>query len=157
MDDATAGALLREVARLHGHLQRQTAACCGGTTATQCTILTELGRSGPVTLAELSRRLGLDKGWLSRAVEAMAQEGLLRKEHGAGDLRTVVIALAPAGEARCGELNATLNALAARMMHRIPAADRPGVQRALKLLHLALSDEAAGAATPIELEEAPRR
>src|SRR6266536_5489768 len=39
------GALLREVARLHVQLQRNCVAYCGGTTSTQCTVLTELGRS----------------------------------------------------------------------------------------------------------------
>jgi MFS family permease len=67
--DASTGALLREVARLHAHLQRTSVACCAGTTVTQCTVLTELGRSGQVPLAELSRRIGFDKSWTSRAVE----------------------------------------------------------------------------------------
>ena len=52
--DLSTGALLREVARLHVQFQRTCVAECFGTTTTQCTVLTELGRSGPVTLATLS-------------------------------------------------------------------------------------------------------
>ena len=56
--DTSTGVLLREVAQLYIHLQRTTVACCNGTTVTQCALLTELGRSGPVlpeTLAVLTR------------------------------------------------------------------------------------------------------
>ena len=82
MDTPTAGVLLREVARLHAHSQREQVACCNGTTSTQCLILTEVGRNGPMTLADLGRRTSLDKGWLSRAVETLVQEGLLTKALG---------------------------------------------------------------------------
>src|SRR5258708_35032450 len=77
-DEAT-GALLREVARLHTHLQRENVACCGGTTVTQCSGLTALGRSGPVPLAEPRRRVGIDKSLTSRAVEHLGQERLIQK------------------------------------------------------------------------------
>ena len=114
MDTSTAGALLRDVARLHAHAQREQVACCNGTTATQCQILTEVGRHGPLTLAALGRRLSLDKGWLSRAVETLVQEGLLTKQAGDNDRRTIRIALSPAGERRYQHLNETLNAHAER-------------------------------------------
>ena len=143
MDTPTAGALLREVARLHAHAQREQVACCNGTTSTQCQILTEVGRHGPLTLAGLGRRLSLDKGWLSRAVETLVQEGLLTKEGGNTDRRTIRIALSPAGEARYQQLNETLNAHAERVMARVPLAERESVAQALVLLHQALQAEAA--------------
>lgn len=116
----TTGALLREVARLHTQLQRNCVASCGGTTTTQCTVLTELGRSGPVTLAELSRRIGFDKSWTSRAVENLVQEGLVEKVTNTQDRRTVRLSLTPLGQARLADLNQTLNALANRTFEYIP-------------------------------------
>src|SRR5579863_6148644 len=107
----TTGALLREVARLHTHLQRTNVACCAGTTVTQCTVLTELGRSGPVPLAELSRRIGFDKSWTSRAVEHLVQDGLVEKAPSQTDHRMVRISLSPVGEQRVRDLNRTLNEL----------------------------------------------
>jgi DNA-binding MarR family transcriptional regulator len=136
--------MLREVARLHAHAQREQVACCNGTTSTQCLILTEVGRNGPMTLANLGRRLGLDKGWLSRAVETLVQEGLLTKELGAADRRTIQIALSPAGELRYQQLNETLNTHAEQVMSRIPMVERELVAHALALLHQALQAEAAG-------------
>jgi DNA-binding MarR family transcriptional regulator len=145
MDTSTAGALLREVARLHAHAQREQVACCNGTTSTQCQILTEVGRHGPMTLAALGRRLSLDKGWMSRAVETLVQEGLLTKQAGADDRRTIRIALSPAGATRHQQLNETLNAHAERVMSRIPPTEREQVAHALALLHHALQAEAAEA------------
>ena len=68
------GTLIRDVARLHLRLQRETTACCGGTTMTQCTILTEIGRNGSGTLIELTNRLVLDKSWLSRGETPLVLE-----------------------------------------------------------------------------------
>jgi DNA-binding MarR family transcriptional regulator len=143
MDTATAGNLLREVARLHSHSQREQVVCCNGTTSTQCLILTEMGRNGPMTLAGLGRRTGLDKGWLSRAVEMLVQQGLLTKTLGDTDRRTIRIALSPAGQIRYQQLNETLNAHAERVMARIQPAEREQVIHALALLHQALQAEAA--------------
>lgn len=139
-DEAT-GALLREVARLHTHMQRENVACCGGTTVTQCTVLTELGRSGPVPLAELSRRIGFDKSWTSRAVEHLAQEGLIEKVQHASDHRMVRLSLSPAGVQRLAELNTTLNRFSEQVMEHIPVEAHAEVHRALGLLLAALQAE----------------
>lgn len=154
MDTLLAGTLLREVARLHVHSQREQVACCNGTTSTQCLILTEVGHNGPMTLADLGRRTSLDKGWLSRAVETLVQEGLLTKELGADDRRTIRIGFSSAGETRYQQLNETLNAQAERVMSRIPMAEREPVTHALTLLHQALQAEAAETAGFLSGEEA---
>jgi len=105
--------------------------------------LTEVGRNGPLTLADLGRRTSLDKGWLSRAVETLVQEGLLTKALGDADRRTIRITLSPAGETRYQQLNETLNVHAERVMACIPPAEREQVAHALALLHQALQAEAA--------------
>ena len=135
--------LIRDVGRLHVRLQQETAECCGGTTMTECTILTEIGRKGTGTLIELANRLGLDKGWVSRAVENLVQEGLLSKVVNDQDRRTVIISFSPAGEQRFEKLNTNLNAQSERVMDRLPAAERENVERALQLLLSALEDEYA--------------
>lgn len=137
--------LIRDVGRLHVQLQRETAACCGGTTMTQCTILTEIGRKGPGTLIDLSNRLGLDKSWVSRAVENLVQDGLLTKIASEEDRRTVIISFSPSGEERFLELNKTLNNQSERVMARVPAPERENVEKALTLLLAALSEEHATA------------
>src|SRR5947207_11304187 len=157
MDTPTAGKLLREVARLHAHSQREQVACCSGTTSTQCLILTEVGRYGPMTLADLGRRTSLDKGWLSRAVETLVQEGLLTKTLGEADRRTIRIALSPAGQTRYQQLNETLDTHADRVMARIPPAEREQVAHALARLYQALQAEAAETAGIRNLVEEEQR
>lgn len=137
MDLPAAGATLRQIARLHLQLQRTCVACCDGTTQTECILLTEVGRMAPVTLADLSRQTGLDKSWVSRAVEALVKDGLLDKAPGVADQRTIRITLTAAGEMRLGELHGVLNGLAAQVLAHIPAAKHGLVAEALALLEQA--------------------
>ena len=153
MDEMRAGWLLREVARLHSQLQRNEVAICCDTSSTQCHILTELDRSGPLTFAELVRRMNTDKGWVSRTVESMTQEGLLTKAPNPSDKRTVIVALTEAGVAKAAEVGSTLNSQSGRLLQRIPAAERANVYRALELLFKALESENAGEPILIKLEE----
>lgn len=146
----TTGALLREVARLHTHLQRTSVACCAGTTVTQCTVLSELGHSGPIPLAELSRRIGFDKSWTSRAVEHLVQDSLVEKVQSETDHRMVRLSLSAAGKQRVRDLNGTLNGLSERVMGRIPVPEHDGIQRSLSLLLAALQAEVAPASLAVE-------
>ena len=134
-------ALLREVARLYLQLQRSCVAACGDTSSTQCFILGEVYRSGPVTQAELGRRLALDKSWTSRAVDTLVQEGLLIKESAPEDRRALVISLSKAGMKRAAELDRALNDHAKQIIDHVPPKQRPGVYESLRLLRDALRAE----------------
>ena len=147
-------ALLREVARLHVRAQRATLACDGASTTT-CTILTELGREPSMTLGQLARRLRLDKGWTSRAVDQLVDRGLVEKVGSDSDRRTIEISLTRAGQAEHRRLEQILNGQVTRVIGRIPSAQRSAVERALSLLHEAYrvelaADEAAAAASTRE-------
>lgn len=134
------GALLREVARLHVKAQRDQVACCG-TTVAQCHVLTELGRESPLAMTALVRRLGLDKGWVSRAVAGLVEEGLLARERDGADARVVILGLTAAGRRRVRELNRSLDRQAARVLAHVNPADRDQVHRALALVRGALRVE----------------
>ncbi|QBD75151.1 MarR family transcriptional regulator [Ktedonosporobacter rubrisoli] len=147
----TTGSLLREVARLHLQLQRNCVAYCTGTTTTQCTVLTALGRSGPVTLIELSRRIGFDKSWTSRAVEQLAREGLIEKLPNSTDRRTICLSLSACGRERLAEINRTLNDLADQALAHIPVQEHETISTALHWLHkglLELTEEKQLASDP---------
>ena len=152
MDTLEAGALLREVARLHVQLQREDVSRCDNTTSTQCSILTELGRNGEMTLADLGRRVGLDKGWMSRTVEGLAEEGLINKAPSETDRRTILITLSAAGTDRYEALNSTLNAQAERVINQISSGDRDCVFQALELLQAALQHERQRIFEPVSVE-----
>jgi len=143
-------ATLREVARLYADAQRQGAACCRGTTRTQCLCLTEIGWAGHLTLLALAHRLGFDKSWTSRVVDGLVAAGLVHKTPSPDDRRSVCISLTPEGHQRHAELNAMLNAHAERVMQRIPAEKRATVQDALELLRTALRAEPIDASSEAE-------
>jgi len=134
------GALLREVARLHVRAQREHVACCR-TTVAQCHVLTELGRRGPLAMTALVRGLGLDKGWISRAVAGLVDQGLLARAGDGADGRVVVLALTRAGRKRVRELNRTLDRQAATVLGRLSRSDRAQVHRALELVRRSLRQE----------------
>lgn len=136
----TTGALLRDVARLHVRAQRAQVSSCG-TTVAQCHILTEIGRAGPLPLTALGRRLGLHKGWISRGVATLVEEGLIDRGAVGRDGRVVLLTLTPAGKTRVEALNRSLNRHAAKVVGRIAAPERAAVHRALALVRVALAEE----------------
>ena len=142
MTESTAGALLREVARLYTRAQRVVADCCR-TTSTQCHLLTELGRSGPLSLSELGLRVSLEKSWVSRAVEAMVARGLVTKEPNPSDARSWLVTLTAEGERTVHELNQTLDEHAQQLLASLSERDRAAVETSLLTLLKALRDDPA--------------
>lgn len=135
-----AGELLREVARLYTRAQRTVADCCR-TSTTQCHLLVELGRTGPLPLNELGARLSLEKSWVSRAVDGLVERGWATKEPNPLDARSWLVTLTADGEARVHELNATLDNHAARVLEHLSPRDRATVEQSLLLLLKALRED----------------
>ena len=138
----SAGGLLREVARLYTRAQRVVADCCR-TTNTQCHLLTELSRSGPLSLVELGARVCLEKSWVSRAVDAMVERGLVTKEPNPQDARSWLVTLTAEGERTVGELNRTLDEHADQLLGALGERERAGVEQSLLLLMKALREDTA--------------
>jgi len=137
---AAPGELLREVARLYTRAQRTAAGCCG-TGNTQCHLLVELGRSGPLPLSEIGARLGLEKSWVSRAVDGLVERGWATREPNPLDARSWLVTLTADGEERVHELNATLDNHAARVLEPLSERDRAMVEKSLLLLLKALNED----------------
>jgi DNA-binding MarR family transcriptional regulator len=140
--ESSPGSLLREVARIYTRAQRVVADCCRST-STQCHLLTELARSGPLPLSELSTRLSLEKSWMSRAVEGMTARGLVTKEPNPADARSWLVTPTPEGMRTARELNHTLDAHAEKVLGRLDVRERAAVEKSLLLLLQALRDEQA--------------
>ena len=134
--------MLREVARMYTRAQRVVADCCR-TTNTQCHLLTELDRSGPLPLSELGTRVCLEKSWVSRAVETMVERGLVTKEPNPADARSWLVTLTPEGASRVAELNRTLDAHADELLGCLSDRERTAVENSLLLLMKALQEDTA--------------
>jgi DNA-binding MarR family transcriptional regulator len=136
------GELLREVTRRYTRAQRVVADCCSATN-TQCHLLTELGRSGPLSLSELGARAILEKSWVSRAVDAMAVRGLVTKEQNRSDARSWVVTLTDEGARTVEELNRRLDSHAENLLGSLSEVDRRAVENALLLLMKLLKEDSA--------------
>jgi DNA-binding MarR family transcriptional regulator len=134
------GETLREVARLYTRAQRTVADCCQ-TGSTQCHLLVELGRSGPLPLSEIGARLSLEKSWVSRAVDGLVARGWATREPNPLDARSWLVTLTADGEDRVRELNATLDNHAARVLEQLDERERAGVEKSLRLLLKALRED----------------
>lgn len=96
-----------------------------------------------MTLADLARQLRLDKSWTSRAVGQMVEEGLVAKNDGVTDRRTIALSLTRAGAAKHRRLETLLNDQVSRVIARVPRSERAGVTRCLQLLYDGYAEELA--------------
>lgn len=146
------GILLREVARLYTQAQRENVTSGHDTSSTQNHVLMELGRAGLLTQHELGRRLSLDKGWVSRAVESLVQSGLVAKSRRDNDRRSRWLQLTGKGTTRYKALSASLDAHAEQLMQPLADEQRESIYQALQLLlnglQNSLPQESAGDALP---------
>ena len=142
MTSHPASRIFRDLARLHVRAQRS-AIACRGTSETQCAILTEVGRSAPMSISDLAARLELDKGWISRAVEQLVQEGLVQRATHPSDRRVLVVSLTAAGRRKFTDIEECLNAQVNRVFARLTSGDRSRIAAALALLHEAYAADSA--------------
>ena len=127
---------------MYTRAQRVVADCCK-TTSTQCHLLGELGRAGPLALSDLGSRVMLEKSWVSRAVEAMVERGLVTKEPNPADARSWLVTLTADGERTVAALNRTLDEHADKLLETLNERERAAVENSLLLLMKALREDAA--------------
>jgi amino-acid N-acetyltransferase len=153
------GSALREVARLYLRAQRTELACCGSASSVQGSALIEILRNEGMTQQALVQRLALDKGWISRAVDAMVQDGTVVKIPSETDRRSVALGLTAQGLVRALKLEQTLNEHAEHLLHGIAPDEQATIRMSLQLLQGALQRDRTGAeklprATWAELRDA---
>lgn len=93
----------------------------------QARVLWEIGTDGPVDgtdVRTLRARLGLDSGYLSRLLRALADDGLVRVENSAADARVRTARLTDDGRAERAELDRRSDTMAADMLGGLSPAER---------------------------------
>jgi DNA-binding MarR family transcriptional regulator len=134
-----AGSMLRDVTRLYARAQRAQAICLGITVA-ECHVLSELGRAGTLPMSELVKRLGLHKGWVSRTVAALEEEGNLKRDPDPQDGRAQLVSLTKGGSKRFRRLDEALNRHADAVIELISAGERAATLKHLSALRDALAE-----------------
>lgn len=105
-------------------------------------VLYEIGAHG-ADLRDLRVRLGLDSGYLTRLVQSLEKEGLVRVRAGPGDERVRSAVLTRAGKAEVEEMNRRSDAAAATILEPLTEAQRERLVAAMGEVHALL--KAAGA------------
>jgi DNA-binding MarR family transcriptional regulator len=140
MDKETTAQLFRDVVRLFIRDQRETAACMDGGQTVRCHILNELLRSGPLPQQALVERLGMDKGWISRAVDALSLEGSLSRQPNELDKRSVLLKLTAQGRSRAAALNRLLNLHVENLLAQLPPPQQAALHSAMQTLQSVLKE-----------------
>lgn len=101
-------------------------------TLTDVRVLYELAHHAPCTATELTRRLALDAGYLSRILRRFGDEGWIDRHPAPGDARQQVIALNATGRAVFEPLQQRSREEAAALLVRLNPAQRQELMTALQ-------------------------
>jgi DNA-binding MarR family transcriptional regulator len=101
---------------------------------TQARMLSALLRNGPISQVELGRRMGLEKSWISRAVDKLVEQGWVVRSQNEQDRRAFDLELTPQGLAQARLLHADLEAHAKSVLERLEPEARVTVMQAMRLL-----------------------
>ena len=125
----------------------------------QVRVLYELARppsagAGSPTATELSARLGVDEGYLSRIVHGFESNGMLRRRPSAADARRQLLTLTNKGRTAFAPLDRRSHDQAGALLDALPAGDQCRLIEAAATIERLLGDRAA-TPRPIALR-APR-
>lgn len=124
---------LQQIAGLLHTLDENEKSCCGVTLA-QCHALVEIGAQGPLSLVELSGRLGLDKSTLSRTVNNLVSLGYCQRIENPEDRRYVSLQLTDEGVSMVEKVSQGMDRFYADLYESIPREKRTQVLESAGLL-----------------------
>ena len=101
-------------------------------TLAQYRFLVELASRGPQRLADLAQALGVDRSTATRMCDRLVRKRLVARRRAQEDRRAVRVSLTRAGGELVAEVSGRRRTEIAAIMHRMPAADRESVLRALR-------------------------
>ena len=134
------GALIRELANAFERYQSAHVLANDGATAVQCNILCELLRFEGINQKALADRLGLDKGWISRAIEPLVRDGSISKSPSELDRRGVQLTLTRSGRVRARRIERSLVEHAGRCLEALSNDQTEVIRQSLMLLLTAIHD-----------------
>jgi DNA-binding MarR family transcriptional regulator len=114
---------------------------CFGVSLSRCVTLETLLQEGPLPVRELANRLGLDASTVTRSIDGLAREGLVRRTRDENqDRRRVFVALSARGRTLAGKLMQCTDSYSDEILARIPKERREDVLYALSVLVEAVDD-----------------
>ncbi len=121
----------------HGLIQRLVTGLGPGVTDTTYPVLTTLARTGPLSISDLAREIGLDRSVVSRHADVLESADLLSRRAGT-DARVAVLTLTASGKRVVATMHRRLVRLLERELTSWPArraaAFTQGLQRMTTML-----------------------
>jgi len=115
--------------------------CCFGVTMSQCMTLEMLHQQGRRTVRELAEGLALDTSTVTRVVDVLVRDGLVRRARDEKqDRRRVFVSLSERGRRLAKKLEASADEYCERILGRIPQEQHEDVLRALALVVSAIDE-----------------
>ncbi len=115
--------------------------CCFGVTMSQCMTLELLHQRGRCSVRELAEGLALDTSTVTRVVDVLVRDGLVRRARDEKqDRRRVFVSLSERGRRLAKKLEASADEYCARILGRIPPERHAGVLDVLLLLVTAIDE-----------------
>ncbi|HEX4115712.1 MAG TPA: MarR family transcriptional regulator [Solirubrobacteraceae bacterium] len=102
-------------------------------TLAQYRVLVELAARGPQRPADLASALGVDRSTATRMCDRLVRKGLVQRRRISADRRVVRISLTGAGRALVEEVTRRRRVEIAKILRRMPRADRASALVALRL------------------------
>jgi len=130
----------RRIGVLNEHLLRSSF------TLTTARVLYELAHEAGVTATELSRRLELDAGYVSRILRELEQRGYLERTASETDGRQVRLGLTEPGRSAFAELDARSQAEVGAMLEALKPVERGQLLESIVTIERLLAGEPAGTA-----------
>ncbi len=114
---------------------------CFGVSLSRCVTLETLLREGRLPVRDLASRLGLDASTVTRSIDGLVREGLVRRVRDERrDRRRVFVTLTARGRTLAQKLERCADAYSDRILERIPRERREDVLFALGVLVKAVDD-----------------
>jgi DNA-binding MarR family transcriptional regulator len=108
---------------------------CFGVTMSQCFTLELLHQRGRVTVRELAAGLGLDTSTVTRTIDVLARDGMVRRDRDErGDRRRVFLSLTARGRALAAKLARCADGYSEKILQQLPKNRIDDVLRALQVL-----------------------
>ncbi len=132
MDAETVNRLRRVVGKLARELN--SSATSEGLTPTQASVLGLIAGQGPLSIAALTEREGLNPTMLSRVISKLDDAGLVRRIPDPADLRSASVEVTPDGAGMHQRIRNRRTAIVSECAQRLPAKHADTLTRALPAL-----------------------
>lgn len=105
-----------------------------GFTSSQCYTLIEILRAESLTMNELSDKMNLDSSTMTRVIDKLVRDNLIRRERDESDRRIVLVSLTDKGQEAAGKLRSSVNEYYRKIISNMPLGKTDEVLNAVAIL-----------------------